>query len=156
MEILSFILGAVATVLSAFVILYGKEWMDKKRLLKSLYGEVEDNLALAKNVLPKVKSFSSRFGSASVFDLQRLHTYSYQDVRRSGYLLSLPKDVRLLLNETYELIFAFNRQTEANIYSTPFVPGTLSPMPPRTAGYLEKLEKIIQNLKVLTKVMRKS
>lgn len=153
----SFLISALVTglisVSTAVAILRLQEWRNKKRMLKALYSEVEGNFATAEKVLPLVDSFTDKtkkpIGTKS--DLQNLHTHSYEDFRRSGYLLSLNEKARQLLEEVYGLIFCHNDQTDRLKnqeleFSSP--QALMLSLIPRVGGYKERLEKLIQKLKL--------
>ena len=95
MDVFSSLITALITglisVFTAFIILRLQEQRNKKRMLNAVYSEVESNLSLAQKILPLAEHFSKKEKRkgyrGTYFDLQRLHTYSYEDFRRSGYLL---------------------------------------------------------------------
>ena len=106
MEILSVFITAAISVFTAIIILQLQNRIHKKKTFNALRSEIESNLSLAKKILPLVENIS-REGSkkehmGTVSDLQRLHTYSYEDFRRAGYLLSLNRKAKELLEEVYD------------------------------------------------------
>ena len=150
--LISALVSGLISVSTAVIILRLQEWRNKKRLFRALYNEVEDNLSIAKAILPHVESISSlgkRYvvtGSVdkTVFDLQYFRTYCHQDFRRSGYLLSLHEKARQLLEEAYELIFSHNLQTRMFLHE---------PIP-RSKGYSERVKILIDKLRQLKKELK--
>lgn len=129
---------------------YG-DYRERKKIFKALCSEVECNLNTAKKLLPIAQSIgesriSRAIGTSTIFDLQRLHTHSYEDFRRSGHLLSLKVETRLLLEEVYELIFSHNNQT--NTITHQEISDILS-LIPRIGGYSERLETLTKKLELL-------
>ena len=162
MELLGFIISGIVSVFTAIIILKLQAWTSKKKIFKALYGEVEGNLILAKTVLPLAEYLSGRDETKAdmgitYFDLQRLYIYSYEDFRRSGYLLSLNGKARELLEEVYELIFSHNYQTDTirrqEIDYSSYV-AMIATIAPRIGGYLERLKILIDKLKLLREELK--
>ena len=88
----SSLITGLISVFTAFIILSLQEWRNKKRMLKAIYSEVESNSSLAEQILPLAeylnKENKSKEYMGTFFDLQFLYNSSYEDFRRSGYLLS--------------------------------------------------------------------
>lgn len=149
-------------ILAPMVYKHYGDYREKKKIFKALYGEVESNLSLAQKVLPLAECFSGRDKTKThmditYFDLQHLHTYSYEDFRRSGYLLSLNGKARELLEEVYELIFSHNHQTDTirsqEVDYSSYV-AMVATIAPRTGGYSERLKILIEKLKLLREELK--
>jgi hypothetical protein len=161
MEIWSALITASASILTAIIILQLQNLFSKKKIFKALYGEVESNLSLAQKILPLAEHFTQKKEKekhlGTYFDLQRLYTYSYEDFRRAGYLLSLDSKTRELLEEVYELIFSHNYQTERirsrEIDLSSYEASILSLIPP-IGGYSERLKRLIEKLKLLEQELK--
>jgi len=162
MELLGYVISGMVSVFTAIIILKLQAWTSKKKIFKALYSEVESNLSLAQKVLPLTEYFNRKdepkaHKSITYFDLQRLHIYSYEHFRRSGYLLSLNEKSRKLLEEAYELIFPHNYQTgtirsqEIDYSSYPAMVATIAP---RVGGYSERLKILIDKLKLLREELK--
>ena len=75
------------------------------------------------------------------FELSPLYTLSYQNIRTTGELSILSRDTLRLLEETYEMIYAHNRQTAVILSdASGFI---------RDRGLKERIEKIKKNLEQL-------
>jgi hypothetical protein len=155
MEILGYIISGIVSVFTVVIILSLQSWINKKRVFKAFYSEIESNLNSAQRILPLAEQFTKRkYTDKSIthFDLQCLHTYSYEEFKQAGYLLLLNKETRELLEETYTLISSHNYQTEKvkgrEIDFSSFQAMELSILP-RFGGYAERLKKLIEKLKLL-------
>jgi hypothetical protein len=156
LELFGYIISGIVSVSTAIIILRLQSWFSKKQAFKALYGEIESNLSLAQKVLPLAIYFSKKdkreeYTSSTYFDLKPLYTYCYEDFRRSGYVSSLNQNARELLQEVYELITSHNYQTE--ILRSQKI---LESIFPRIGGYSERLEILIDKLKLLREQLRKS
>lgn len=159
MEILGYIVSSIVSVLAAIIILSLQSWINKRRVFKAFYSEIESNLNSVQRILPLAEQFTKKGTkrkytdkSITYFDLQCLYTYSYEEFKRAGYLLLLNKETRELLEETYRLISSHNYQTE-KVKGREIDFSSLQAMKlsifPRFGGYTERLKKLIEKLKLL-------
>jgi len=113
---------------------YRKEMREK--LFKALFEEIKLNHSVAKGIREKYKS-----PDWTIFELSPLYTLSYQNIRTTGELSILSRDTLRLLEETYEMIYAHNRQTTVILSdASGFI---------RDRGLKERIEKIEKNLEQL-------
>jgi hypothetical protein len=94
----------LATLLGVFLERRLHERQTKRRLFRALYDEIRLNLSVAQKNLKTDPIFSPTWSP--------LYTLSYQNIRGSGELMDLPDDLRIKLEETYELIYSFDRKVE--------------------------------------------
>lgn len=138
------------TVAGSVAIAYTTLWLQnrrrRKRLFESLYHEIVANLSVANTNLEIIDFLEERHKTRkeskadwTYFDISTLYTSSYQDFRLSGEGVNLPREIRMILDETYELILTHNRQTRF----------LTSEFPPRTGGMSERLKLIIEKLSYL-------
>jgi len=161
LPLISALITGLISVITALTILRLQEWRHKKRMLKALYSEVESNLGLTGKILPLAEHFSKKDNGkdykGTYFDLQHFYTYSYEDFRRSGYLLSLNHEARQELEEVYTLISSHNHQTDIlREHKVDFSSheATISSLFPRIGGYSERLEILKNKLKLLQEELR--
>jgi len=158
-EILPSLLSPLISILAAFIILKLQRWYEKKKYFNTLYSEAESNLLIAENLLPLAEAISGKKKESlgTVFDLQRLYTYCYEDFKRSGYFILLDEKTRNLLEEVYEIISSHNSQTNVMIMEQMNIPEYIKlgiPPPQRTGGYTERLTSLIPKLKDLRDYLR--
>lgn len=122
----------------------------RERFFKALFEEVKLNHSVARR-------FREQYGAGewTVFDAAPLHSLAYQNTRASGELSVLASDTLSLLETTYELIHAHNRQVTA-IVSDSGTAATVAngvttvPLPMRRdRGLRERVGEIEPNLKRL-------
>lgn len=165
MEILGYIVSGLVSVFTAIIILSLQSRINKKRVFKAFYSEIESNLNSAQRILPLAEQFTKqgtkrKYTDKSIthFDLQCLHTYLYEEFKRAGYLLLLNKETRELLEETYTLISSHNYQTE-KVKDREIDFSSLQAMKlsilPRFGGYTERIKKLIEKLKLLKEKVRR-
>lgn len=149
MDLLSVVYSVGLTLLGSVVIAYTTLWfqrrMQRKRIINSLCGEIVANLLAAQNNLKVLSGLEDHGrGEFTYFDIVPLHTFAYQTFQLSGEGLNLPDKVRMMLEETYDLISTHNRQVSLLAFE----------FPPRTGGMSKRLETIAQNLRSLQREMR--
>ena len=136
-EIVVTVCSTVAgSVTIAFTTFYLRERSKKRTLFRALYDEIKLNIQVAQRQTKKPNL---------VFELSPLYTLSYQNIRTTGELLSLPEGTRRELEEVYEMIYAHNRQLPA-----------ASEFLPRDRGLYERAEKIVEKLKTLENELPKN
>jgi len=101
-EIIIGIIVGVFTLLGVYLERHLSESRTRKHILGALYDEIDLNLAVARKNLPIVLPTYYR----------PLYSLSYQHARTSGELMTLPRDTRTRLEETYDSIYFFNRRVE--------------------------------------------
>lgn len=143
------------TLVGSIAIAYTTLWLQNRirraRLFKSLYHEVVVNSSVVKQAL-EILSFLEGHEPRkenkprwTYFDVPSLHSTSYQHFLSNGEGLNLPEEVRMILEETYELILVHNRQISLLTVE----------WPPRTGGMSERLRLIIEKLSSLQAKMGK-
>lgn len=143
-------LTVAGSIAIAYTTLWLQERIRRRRLHRSLYHEIVANLSVAKrdreiiNVLER-KTERKNKGGWTYFDISPLRTFSYQDFRLSGEGLNLPGEIRLRVDEVYELIGEHNRQVS-------FLTGEFLP---RTGGMSKRLESIVEKLNSLEEQLGK-
>lgn len=130
-NILTISLTVAGSVAIAFINFYLEGRKKRITLFKALYDEIRLNYSVADKIL-KIKR------DQGIFELSPLYTLSYKNIRTTGELLSLPKEMRRELEDVYEAISAHNRQLPA-VYE----------IIPRDRGFYERLEGVAQKLKYL-------
>ena len=113
LPVCSTIAGSVAIEFTHF---YLQERLRKKDLFNALYEEIkrnhllsqkmansEDKIVVGKNTVCTNPDFKG-------FAMDPFHTTSYENMRTAGKTLSLPKNLRQKLDDTYESIYSHNRQ----------------------------------------------
>lgn len=105
----------------------------RKSLFNALFEEIKLNILVTKETQKTYKN-----PEWTVFDLSPLYALGYQNIRASGELTILSRDTLALLENTYELIYAHNRQTRTIIHDT----GILI----RERGLKERIENLEKNL----------
>lgn len=103
------IAGGCLTLIGVFVQHMLDERAVKKCLFKALHDEVTLNFSVAQENL-EIKNVQGVY----LPDMKFLYTLSYQNIRASGELLSLPRDLRRILEETFNLVYYFNQCKEQN------------------------------------------
>jgi len=134
--------GIVAVLSTLFGIIVGA-WLERRshmketreRLFKALYQEIKLNHFLANMTRAK----SGRLGFA-VFEIPRFHTEAYQRIRTAGELTILSRDTLSLLEETYEMIYAHNRQMKM------IIDGLMKDGVMRDQGLKERINVLENNL----------
>lgn len=101
-------LALLGVILGVWLERHFHEKKVREGLFKALFEEITLNYSVAKNNKGIFKDYGW-----TVFELAPFYTQSYQNIRTSGELASLSSPTLSLLEETYELIYAHNRQTIA-------------------------------------------
>ncbi|NVM56089.1 MAG: hypothetical protein HWN66_20495 [Candidatus Helarchaeota archaeon] len=105
----------------------------RKRLFNALFEEIELNILITKETQKTYRN-----PEWTIFDLSPLYTLGYQNIRASGELAILSRDTLVLLENTYEMIYAHNRQITTILRDT----GILI----RERGLKERIENLEKNL----------
>ena len=127
--IISGILTLSGVILGVLVERHFHEKEVRESLFKALFEEVKLNHFVAEKAKETYKS-----PEWTVFELSPFYTLAYQNIRTSGELAILSRDTLTLLEDTYEMIYAHNRQATV-IYGDPS--GFM-----RDRGLKERIEKL--------------
>jgi len=126
----------LASLLSVFLERRLHERQTKRRLFRALYDEIRLNFFVAQKNLKEDFIFSRTWSP--------LYTLSYQNIRSSGELMSLAEDLRIKLEETYELIYFFNKKVE--------IGHGLADRPNLLSDIVKNLEELSQEFKRFTNI----
>jgi len=132
------LLTLCGVALGAWLQFYFHQKKVREGLFKALFEEMELNYCVAKTLREKFMQ------TVEPFEWSPLYTLAYQNIRTSGELIVLSKDALSILENTYEMIYAHDRQVEA-IANEPN-PITRDRW---TQGLKERIEKIRVNLEQL-------
>lgn len=140
--IISGILSLLGVILGILIERRFHEREVRERLFKALFEEVKLNHSVVKKTKETYKG-----PEWTIFELSPLYTLGYQNIRMSGELAILSRDTLTLLEDTYEMIFAHNRQV-AMIFNAPN--GFM-----RDKGLKERIEKLEADLGQLKQNLKK-
>lgn len=132
--IISGILTLSGVILGVWLDRHFNEKAVKESLFKALFEEIELNHFVAKQTQETYDG-----PQWTIFELPPFYNLAYQNIRTSGELALLSRDTLTLLQNTYEMIYAHNRQ-EMEIVNAPS-PGFI-----RDSGLKERIEKIEASL----------
>ena len=131
MPIIVGVFTLLAALLGVFLERHLHERQTKRCLFRALYDEIRLNFSVAqKNLKTDLPTWSP------------LYTLSYQNIRGSGELVSLPEDPRIKLQETYDLIYFFNKRVE--------IGHGLADRPNLLSDIVKNLEELVQEFKRFT------
>ena len=103
-EVLIAIIVGSFTLLGVYIGDYLDEKRERKRLLKALLDEISLNIRVAEKTLNEIND-EKGLG----LSYRPLYTLSYQNIRASGYLIDLDKDMRIKLEDTFNKIYNYDQ-----------------------------------------------
>jgi len=95
------ILTIIGSIAIAYSTLYTQNRMAKKRLLKSLWAEINHNVAVVDGQAQAIAGLRGIFAPAG---LKELHMASYNTVKERGFLADLPLDQREKVFKVYDIV----------------------------------------------------
>ena len=92
------LLGVIAGIILEF---YIHEKRVRERFFKALYDEIQLNLLIVRETLDALKVTSTAYTP--------IYTHSYGDIRASGYLIDLNRELRVKLWKAFDQIYRYDR-----------------------------------------------